>query len=236
MDTNRETRPATACELVDGFERRILLKTATSGMHPQMLLLETQLAGQILINSHRCRCLWSRPWRTPCFSRKNHLFHRYLINYKCCKPLHAIVVLLRYVIFYQIRFCPQCDCDTTSYVGAQELTRALTCSDTPVNSAVGGAAAGALAFMSHGGNPVLGAGIVAAMGCSIDMLSRLIATSGSRGNEPDTTASLSSIDRLFRKTTDEEREAFLEKRRRRILRIDVESSSSTGKKSHESSD
>jgi len=99
-----------------------------------------------------------------------------------------------------------------SHVGAQEYTRALTCSDTPINSAVGGAAAGALLFMSHGGNPVLGAGIVAAMGCSIDMLYRQIAQGPSQER--------SYIERLVRKTTEEEREAFLEKRRRRILRME----------------
>lgn len=127
--------------------------------------------------------------------------------------------------------------DPISHVGAQEFTRALTCSDTPVNSAVGGAAAGALLFMSHGGNPVLGAGMVAAMGCSIDILSRQVAGPVSGGaREHGSTPSWWSIDRLLRKTTEAEREAFLEERRRRILRMDVESTSSTEKKRVESSD
>lgn len=105
------------------------------------------------------------------------------------------------------------------HVGAQEYTRALTCSDTPVNSAVGGAAAGALLFMAQGGNPVLGAGIVAAMGCSIDMLFRQLGASNeSRAGQE----AFFSVDRIFRKTTDEEREAFLEKRKRRIRRMDVD--------------
>lgn len=102
---------------------------------------------------------------------------------------------------------------------AQEYTRALTCSDTPVNSAVGGAAAGALLFISHGGNPVLGAGIVAAMGCTIDMLYRSVGKP-ELDNVQGSKSSFFSVEKIVRKTTDEEREAFLEKRRRRVLRID----------------
>lgn len=113
--------------------------------------------------------------------------------------------------------------------GAQEYTKALTCTDTPVNSAVGGAAAGTLLFISHGGNPVLGAGIVAAMGYTIDLLVRQLGAgvehdSGraaeSEDSDDDQGKGFFDMNRLLRKTTDEERKAFLEQRRRRILRMD----------------
>ena len=44
-----------------------------------------------------------------------------------------------------------------SFSAAKEYTRSLTGTDSSVNSAVGGAAAGGLLFASYGGNPVLGA-------------------------------------------------------------------------------
>ncbi|KAI8106389.1 hypothetical protein M9435_000933 [Picochlorum sp. BPE23] len=104
-----------------------------------------------------------------------------------------------------------------AFTGAQEYTRALTSSDTPINAAVGGAASGALLFASYGSRPVYGAAIMAALGCSADILFRVLSFSSHSRQEDKP----SFWDKIVRKTTDEEREAFLQDRRRRILREDL---------------
>ena len=106
------------------------------------------------------------------------------------------------------------------HAGAQEYTRALTCQDTPVNAAVGGAAAGALLFTSHGGNPVLGAAILAALGCSADLVFRKLNKVPLPGDQQAVSKEGSEgfMARIFRKTTEEERIAFLDQRRKRIQR------------------
>jgi len=114
-----------------------------------------------------------------------------------------------------------------SFSAAKEYTRSLTGTDSSVNSAVGGAAAGGLLFASHGGNPVLGAALVAALGATVDVaLARggvfgVVDGGGGGGGgvEEDGEASWWSLRRWVRETSDEERREFLEKRRKRIKRI-----------------
>jgi len=114
-----------------------------------------------------------------------------------------------------------------SFSAAKEYTRSLTGTDSSVNSAVGGAAAGGLLFASHGGNPVLGAALVAALGATVDVaLARggvfgVVDGDGEGGGgvEEDGEASWWSLRRWVRETSDEERREFLEKRRKRIKRI-----------------
>jgi len=112
--------------------------------------------------------------------------------------------------------------------GAQEYTRALTASDTPVNAAVGGAASGALLFASYGSRPVYGAALMAALGCSVDVMFRLLSSSAQSKRREEAEETPSFWEKIVRKTTDEEKEKFLENRRRRILREDVASSSGEG--------
>jgi hypothetical protein len=102
-----------------------------------------------------------------------------------------------------------------TFSATQEYTRTVTSSDSPVNSAVGGAAAGALLFASHGGNPVLGAAILAALSTVADMA--LGSFAGMQAEEHRGWYS-----GLIRKTSDDERQIFLEQRRKRILRQNEE--------------
>jgi len=125
-----------------------------------------------------------------------------------------------------------------SFSAAREYTRNVTGSESPVNSAVGGAAAGGLLFASHGGNPVFGAALVAALSALADaVLSPTVQGTEARdmvGPEPsgapggaegsdgtgghsdgacagDRGASWWSLERWVRKTSEEERREFLEK-------------------------
>lgn len=112
------------------------------------------------------------------------------------------------------------------FSAAKEYTRNITGTESPVNSAVGGAAAGGLLFASHGGNPVLGAAVVAALAALTDTVlgptlkgmdtedpgaTTLLEGAGDGGRP----ASWWSLDRWVRKTSEEERLEFLEKVRRR---------------------
>ncbi len=108
-----------------------------------------------------------------------------------------------------------------SFSAAKEYTRSLTGTDSSVNSAVGGAAAGGLLFASHGGNPVLGAALVAALGATVDVALARGGVFGvvDGGVEEDGEASWWALRRWVRETSDEERSEFLEKRRKRIKRI-----------------
>lgn len=141
-----------------------------------------------------------------------------------------------------------------SYSSAKEYSWTLIDSESPINSAVGGAAAGGLLFASHGGNPILGAAIVSAFATLADAvlisgLHRLVTRSDSDANDTsskiDTSATSGrstmgaqmfeggvgmpgdtspkmelgasdgaswwSLGRWVRKTSEEERLAFLEK-------------------------
>lgn len=114
------------------------------------------------------------------------------------------------------------------YSAAKEYSRTLTGTESAVNSAVGGAAAGGLLFASHGGNPVLGAAIVAAIGAGTDavlgrrdgVVEMVGVDSGETGDGGDKT--WWSMRRWVRKTSDEERKEFLEKRRKRIQREEAD--------------
>jgi len=113
-----------------------------------------------------------------------------------------------------------------SFSAAQEYTRTLTGTESPINSAVGGAAAGALLFASHGGNPVLGAAIVAVLGGAGDAASSAwkgSAAEDDREDREDREGRRWSLwpSSLVRKTSEEERQQFLEQRRRRIQREDA---------------
>ncbi len=131
-----------------------------------------------------------------------------------------------------------------SFSAAKEYTHHITGSESSINSAVGGAAAGGLLFASHGGNPVLGAALVAALSALADTVltptmqrtdtmgmvdSGLTVAqggaeggdgtaghSGGAGGAGDRDASWWSLERWVRKTSEEERLEFLEKVRRRL--------------------
>ena len=115
-----------------------------------------------------------------------------------------------------------------SFSAAKEYTRKITGSESPINSAVGGAAAGGLLFASHGGNPVLGAALVAALAAVADAASAptiqgadasdSVATISKGGAEGDdgtsgdaSASSWWSLGRWVRKQSEEERLEFLEK-------------------------
>jgi hypothetical protein len=104
----------------------------------------------------------------------------------------------------------------------------VTCSDTPLNSTVGGAAAGALLFFSHNRPPALGGLLVGAMGCVLDIIYRSVThnyhSKGTMKSEDSqdgvATAMLNTLKQWVpvRKTTSEEKAAFLEERRKRLMR------------------
>eukprot|EP00890_Picochlorum_soloecismus_P004872 jgi/Picsp_1/5386/NSC_02746-R1_---NA--- len=114
------------------------------------------------------------------------------------------------------------------FSGGQELSGAVTCSDTPLNSTVGGAAAGALLFFSHSRPPALGGALIGSMGCLLDVIYRSVVYNN---HSKDILKSQNSQDGLattvlnalkqwvpVRKTTTEERAAFLEERRKKLMR------------------
>ena len=103
----------------------------------------------------------------------------------------------------------------------------MTCSDTPLNSTVGGAAAGALLFFSHSRPPALGGVLVGAMGCVLDIIYRSVTHNyhskdiakiedSQDGLVP---ALLNTLKQWIpvRKTTSEEKAAFLEQRRKKLM-------------------
>jgi len=104
----------------------------------------------------------------------------------------------------------------------------VTCSDTPLNSTVGGAAAGALLSFSHSRPPALGGAFLGTMGCVLDIIYRAVVykhdSKGiSKSQDSQDGLAMTVLNTLtqwvpVRKTTAEEKAAFLEERRKRSMR------------------